>query len=50
MVGVPGREGTSGVPDLSGEHDSGPRVDSESEKSKLCLAVPRGFYRAPDHF
>ena len=28
----------------------GPKVDSRSEKSKLDLAVPRGFYRVPDHF
>ena len=31
-------------------HGSGTQVDSRSEKSKLDLDVPRGFYRVPDHF
>ena len=44
------REGTSGVADLQLHRGSETKVDSESEKSKLGLADPRGFYRVPDHF
>ena len=50
LVSVLPREGTSGVPDLLLHRGSETKVDSESEKPKLGLADPRGFYRVPDHF